>query len=122
MAVASRTVLEEAQAHNRALGHENLGFLTEAHGTVPSSPPLLGLSPSHRAWDEVAERLPQLFKTVRLRRAFDDLPVLRADRDSLPDEQLLRASTLLGMFAHSYHRVEQVPVEELPPSIQRPWD
>ena len=122
MAVASRTVLEEAQAQSRALGHENLGFLSESHGTGPSSPPLLGLPPSHRAWDEVGAQLPRLFKTVRLRHAFDELPVLPAGPDDLPDDQLLRASTLLGMFAHSYHRVEQVPVEALPASIQQPWE
>jgi sulfite reductase (NADPH) flavoprotein alpha-component len=122
MAVASRTVLETAQAHNREVGHENLGFLTESHGNIPSSPPLLALSPSHRAWDEIGAQLPRLFKSVTLRRAFDDLPVLSAAPDDLPDTELLRASTLLGMFAHSYHRVQQLPADSLPPSIQRPWD
>src|SRR6185312_826011 len=122
MAVASRTVLETAQAHNRAVGHENLGFLTESHGNIPSSPPLLAMSADHRAWDEIAVQLPRLFKTVTLRRAFDDRPVLSAAPDDLPDTELLRASTLLGMFAHSYQRVQQLPADELPPSIQRPWE
>jgi sulfite reductase alpha subunit-like flavoprotein len=122
MAVASRSVLAEAEEQNRALGHENLGFLSESHGTVPSSPPLLRLAASHHAWDEVAVQLPRLFTTVTLRHAFDELPVLAAGPDELPDEHLLRASTLLGMFAHSYHRVQHVPVDGLPASIQRPWE
>jgi sulfite reductase (NADPH) flavoprotein alpha-component len=100
-AVSSRTVLDAAAETNRRLGHENLGFLSESHGTMPVSPPRIAMSASHREWDELAERLPALFGTMRVRRAFDALAVLEAGPDELPDEELLRASTLLSMFAHA---------------------
>jgi sulfite reductase (NADPH) flavoprotein alpha-component len=121
VAVSSRSVLDAAAETNRRLGHENLGFLSESHGTMPVSPPRLRMSASHREWDELAEQLPWLFKTMGVRRAFDEMAVLEAGPDELPDEELLRASTLLSMFAHSYHRVDLAAPERLPPSIERPW-
>jgi sulfite reductase alpha subunit-like flavoprotein len=120
-AVPSRRVLDAATETNRRLGHENLGFLSESHGTMPTSPPRLRMSAGHREWDELAEGLPALFKTMGVRRAFDEMSVLDAGPDELPDEELLRASTLLSMFAHSYHRVDQTRPDGLPPSIERPW-
>lgn len=120
-AVASRRVLDEAIETNRRLGHENLGFLSESHGTMPTSPPRLRMSASHQAWDEIAERLPALIDAGAVRGAFDELPVLEAGPDELSDEELLRASTLLSMFAHSYHRLGQGGPEGLPASIERPW-
>jgi sulfite reductase alpha subunit-like flavoprotein len=120
-AVASRRVLEAATETNRRLGHENLGFLSESHGTMPIEHPRLQLDAEHREWDEMAERLPELFQSMGVRRAFEGMPVLGAGPDDLPDEELLRASTLLGMFAHSYYRVDQNKPDSLPSSIERPW-
>ena len=117
----SRKVLDSATEANQRLGHENLGFLSEAHGTMPAAPPRRQMSAPFRAWDEIAEQLPALFKTMGVRPAFDDMPVLEAGAHQLADEELLRASTLLSMFAHSYHRISQVKPERLPPSIDIPW-
>jgi cytochrome b involved in lipid metabolism len=97
-----------------------LGFLSESHGFLPRVPPPLELPESHRAWDEAAARLPELWRTVSVREALAALPVL--DADALPDESVWRASCLLGILAHSYVRVETRPAGDLPPSIQRPWD
>ena len=119
--VASRTVLESAAETNRRLGHENFGFLSESHGVMPISPPRLRMSAAHREWDELAAQLPMLFRTMEVRRALEEMSVLEASPESLPDEELLRASELLSMFAHSYFRVDQDTPEVLPASIQRPW-
>jgi len=100
--VAARRVVEAAEAHNRRVGHELDGFLSLAHGFLPAEPPLLAFPESHRAWDDMTERLPELFRGLLLRRAFDAMPVLDARPEALPDRYLLRASTLLGVFAHAY--------------------
>jgi sulfite reductase (NADPH) flavoprotein alpha-component len=109
-------------ATNRALGHENLGFLSEEHGFEPSAPPLQNLPPSHRAWDDMVGHLPDLFRTLRLREAFDAMPVLPVDAENLPDTFLCRASALLSMFAHAYVRGTLGPPAELPACIRQPWE
>jgi sulfite reductase (NADPH) flavoprotein alpha-component len=119
--VPSRAVLDAATEANRRLGHENLGFLSESHGTMPVAHPRTAMGPAHRVWDEIAEQMPALYKTMGVRRAFDELPVLPAGPDDLPDDELLRASTLLSMFAHCYHRIDQAKPERLAPSIEQPW-
>jgi cytochrome b involved in lipid metabolism len=118
----SRTVLLRASEVNAALGHENLGFLSEGYGFAPSVAPVSQMPPSHRAWDEVVEQLPTLFRTLRLRQAVDSLPVLSGRQESFPDRFLLRASGILSMLAHSYVRVRTDPPRALPPSIQKPWE
>ncbi len=120
--VPSRSVLDRAIATNRELGHENLGFLSENHGFEPSKPPLLSLPPSHRAWDDMVGRLPALFRTLGLREAFDAMPVLPADAQSLPDTFLCRASALLSIFAHAYFRGGVEPPAEFPACIRQPWE
>ena len=120
--VPSRQALAEAEALNRELGHENLGFLSEEHGFLPSSPPLLELPPSHRAWDEMVPQLPELHRTLRLRAAFDAMPLLSATADALPDRYLCRASALMCFFAHAYYRVQTTPPAAIPACIQRPWE
>src|SRR5215831_6663565 len=105
--VPSRGVLEAAAETNRRLGHENLGFLSESHGMMPLVPPRLQMSAGHREWDELGAQLPSLFKTMGVRRALDGMSVLEAGPDDLPDEELLRASELLSMFAHAYYRIDQ---------------
>ncbi|MEU8196551.1 hypothetical protein AB0C10_22485 [Microbispora amethystogenes] len=80
-----------------------------------------GLPDSHRAWDEMSGRLPGLFRRLALRRAFDAMPVLDARPEALPDRHLLRASTLLGVFAHAYQYMATDPPAALPESLLRPW-
>ena len=116
----ARAVLRRAEQAAEAAGHENLGFLSEAHGFLPREQPRRELPASHRAWDELAAELPALWRTVAVRRALAELPVLSTDE--LPDADLWRASCLLSIFAHSFVRVELRPGGELPPAIRRPWD
>ncbi|MCI0647764.1 MAG: hypothetical protein L0346_23140 [Chloroflexi bacterium] len=119
--IPARRVLEEATAANQRLGHENLGFLSESHGFMPCALPLLELPGSHRAWDETAAALPELFRTLRLRPVLDRIPVLDASAAALPDLFALRASAILSIFAHAYFYVEAVPPGRFPDSILLPW-
>ncbi|GIF96940.1 FHA domain-containing protein [Catellatospora citrea] len=119
--VAARRVVAAAEAHNRQVGHELDGFLSLAHGFLPAQPPLLAFPDSHRAWDEMTDRLPELFRRLTLRRAFDAMPVLDARAEALPDRYLLRASTMLGVFAHAYQYMAIDPPAALPDSLLRPW-
>jgi sulfite reductase alpha subunit-like flavoprotein len=118
---AARRVVQAAEAHNRQAGHELDGFLSLAHGFLPAEPPLLAFPESHRAWDEMTEQLPELFRRLSLRRAFDAMPVLDARSAALPDAYLLRASTLLGVFAHAYQYQSIDPPAALPDSLLQPW-
>jgi len=118
--IPSRLALTAAEETNQRLGHENLGFLSESHGFMPSTPPRLQLPPAYKAWDDIAERLPELYRTLTLRKTFDAMPELSAAPSDLPDEYLLRASALLSIFAHAYYRVVDDPPAEIPDCIQRP--
>ena len=118
----SRAVLLRAEATNREHGHENAGALSEASGFVPAQPPLGSMPPSHRAWDEAAECLPDRIRTLTLRRALDAMPLLSAEADALPDRYLGRASLLLSQLAHTYYWIESAPPESVPACIQTPWE
>lgn len=121
--IPSRLVLETATQINRRLGHENLGFLTESHGFLPTSLPLLNMPSGFEAWDEIAERMPELWRNVRVRQALRDLPVLDASEENLPDEYLLRASVIMSILAHSYHRISAEPPDApMPEGVQLPWE
>jgi sulfite reductase alpha subunit-like flavoprotein len=119
--VPSREVVRRAEAINRQNGHENLGYLSESAGFLPVDPPLLQMPESHRIWDEMVEMLPQLHKTLELRRAFDSMPLLSGTVEAFPDVYLLRASSVLGIFAHTYHHVETEPAP-IPACIYQPWE
>lgn len=118
--IPARRVLARAE-QQRLVGHENLGFLSERAGLLPWDPPLTALPDSHSAWDRVAADLPDLFRTLAVRRVVDAMPVLPAAVNDLPDEFAWRGCALLGMLAHSYVRVLPQPPETLPESIERPW-
>ncbi|HEU0291138.1 MAG TPA: cytochrome b5 domain-containing protein [Anaerolineales bacterium] len=119
--IPARRVLTEAEETNRRLGHENLGFLSASHGFLPIEPPRLTLPESHHAWDEVAAELPELFRTVGLRRRLDHMPILSGVENELPDGDLYRAAAILGIFSHAYHYVEPAPYTRIPDSILKPW-
>lgn len=51
----------------------------------------------------------------------DRLPVLDATAAALPDRYLLRASTMLGVYAHAYQYMAMDPPAALPDAILRPW-
>ena len=121
-AIPARKVLDAAVETNARLGHENLGFLSESHGFMPCALPLLHLSRSHQVWDDMAARLPELFRDLTMRPSLDQMPVLSADERDLPDRDLLRASAIFSIFAQAYHYVEPDPPERMPESLVRPWD
>jgi sulfite reductase alpha subunit-like flavoprotein/cytochrome b involved in lipid metabolism len=116
-----RRMLLEAEAENRRLGHENLGFLSASNGFMPVEPPRLSLPASHQIWDETAADLPELFRTVSLRHRLEQMPILRGEESALPDGDLYRAAAILGIFAHAYHYVEGAAYERIPESVLRPW-
>jgi sulfite reductase (NADPH) flavoprotein alpha-component len=117
----AREVLVTAERINRRLGHENLGFLSERHGFMPTEQPLSAMPASHAAWDQIAAELPDLYRSLRLRRALEQLPILRAGPEELPDRYLLRAASVLAILAHAYHYVEQRPPTRIPEAILHPW-
>src|SRR5262249_15016045 len=102
----SRAALTRAVAINRQYGHENLGFLSEEHGLTPAQPPLLQMPPSHRAWDDIIDRMPEYYRTLALREVIDAMPELGATEADFPDLYLCRASALLSFLAHAYYRVK----------------
>src|SRR5262249_26684574 len=120
-AAPARRVLERAEALRGRLGHENLGFLSARRGFTPYIEPAKRLPAEFGAWDEAATRLPELYRSLRVRRELASLPLLDAGPDSLPDEYLLRAALVIGFLAQSYWRVETQPVEQLPAVLQPPW-
>lgn len=106
---------------NLAAGHENAGFLSHAHGYLPSAPPLRRLDAYFASWDEAVRDLPALYRELRVRPRLDALRVLDASRAALPDTQLLRAAAVLGMLAHAYWHSDCRQVESLPAAISLPW-
>jgi sulfite reductase (NADPH) flavoprotein alpha-component len=120
-AVPSRVVLDRAERVNDAAGHELAGFLSTSAGFMPKLPVKLAFPPSHAAWDEAIRRMPSLWRTVALRGALDELPVLSGAREDLPDEYVWRASVALSHLAHAYVRVEVRPPEGLPAGLSQPW-
>lgn len=118
----SRRVLLAATRSSQILGHENLGFLSPDEGFLPSRRPLRSMPASHRAWDQLADALPRLFTMLRVRPEMDQLPVLDTSPENLPDEYLLRASTLLGIFAHAYYSNGVDVPTGLPAAVRTPWE
>ncbi|MBK8430671.1 MAG: hypothetical protein IPL28_05005 [Chloroflexi bacterium] len=78
---------------------------------MPRQQPLTHLPASHKAWDEMAEDIPRLFRTYTVRKAIHQLPILSARAEDLPDEYLLRASSLFSILAHLYWYCEPEPPE-----------
>ncbi len=117
----SRAVLDRAERRRARRGHELDGFLSEEAGFLPWFPTVRAFPASHAAWDQVVARMPELWRTVGLRRALQEMPVLSAAEEVLPNELVWRASVVLGVFAHAFVRIEEEPVVGLPLSIMVPW-
>ncbi|HEY8943848.1 MAG TPA: hypothetical protein VIM73_06295, partial [Polyangiaceae bacterium] len=79
------------------------------------------LPPFFAPWDELAGTLPDLYRSLGLRRAVDALPLLPADAEHLPDPFLLRAASVLSILVHAYQYVETRPPERIPEALLRPW-
>ncbi len=122
--IPARQALIDAMHTNRLLGHENYGFLSDTHGIMPVTPPLRSLGPLFAVWDEIAYELPDLCRSLIVRKRLDSMPLLRVDNPQiLPDTALLRASAIISAFAHAYHYIGiEPPAGGLPPAIRIPWD
>ncbi|WP_141734057.1 cytochrome b5 domain-containing protein [Oligoflexus tunisiensis] len=118
---SSHAIIENAEKMNRFLGHENLGFLSFSHGFMPLQPPKENMPPAYKAWDEIIQKLPELYRNLQLRREVRQLPILDAGEGSLGDAYLLRAGAILSMLAHAYSYVETSGPQPLPPSLSQPW-
>jgi sulfite reductase (NADPH) flavoprotein alpha-component len=114
-----RAVLKASAQARATRGDENLGYLSETHGFLPTLSPLESLSRGFSPWDDVARELPRLYRDVRVRRAIDALPEL--DARELSDAELLRASALLSTLAHAYWYSEVTPPQGLPRTLEVPW-
>lgn len=113
-----------------ALPHTD-GNLSLRYGFLPPHLDVRPLGPVHEAWEDAAAMLPELAFSSRAQRVLDGIPVLPADARHLPDGQLKRAVTLLGMIAHAYWRFgldrlysprNNDVSSHLPDGIRLPWD
>ena len=120
----ARATLAQLAAEDKA----HLGPVSVQSGFVLAAPPPLALPSSHRAWDEAAAALPRLWRDMTARRVLgNELPLLDAGPDALPDDMLWRASVVLSMVAFSYVRCDiehmhQLAPVEVPVNIRRPWE
>ncbi len=121
MSAPCRGVLDEAERQVSETGHENDGFLSWTRGFIPKLAPLEKLDRAFAAWDQIAAELPELHRSLELRRRVEQLPVLDASTASLDDRQVLRAVSLLAMLAQAYWYVELQPPECLHDAIRLPW-
>ncbi|MFC3456312.1 hypothetical protein [Amycolatopsis speibonae] len=106
------------------------GDLTIDHGFMPRVLADCLLPKRYDAWEQVVARLPDLAFASNAQAILGDLPLLAVDADHLPDDQLKRAATMLGIIAHCYWRFgiarmyharnSDVP-DQLPEVIERPW-
>ena len=120
MTIPARAVLTDFE-HRRSRDVID-GFLCERHGLLPCEPPLTALPESHAVWDEMAARMPEMFRSLVARETLDAMPALPAESDDLPGRYVQRACALIGMLAHTYVRVRPDPPDRLPPSITGPWE
>lgn len=122
MNVPARLVLRQAEATNAALGHVNLGALSESHGFVSATPPVADLPPPFNVWTEAATALPSMCHAMTVRRQLDQLPLLDASPGSLDDRYLMRASSVLGLLSQAYWNIEVPAPAKLPRALSEPWD
>ncbi|MDB5519297.1 MAG: Sulfite reductase flavoprotein alpha-component, partial [Tardiphaga sp.] len=122
MNVPARLVLRQAEATNAALGHVNLGALSESHGFVSATPPIVDLPAPFSAWTDAAASLPAMCDGMIVRRTLDKLPLLDASPEALSDRYLMRASSVLGLLAQAYYSIEVPAPARIPDALMVPWE
>ena len=122
MSVPARLVLQQAEATNAALGHVNLGALSESHGFVSTMPPIVDLPAPFSAWTDAAASLPTMCDGMVVRRTLDKLPLLNASPETLPDRYLMRASSVLGLLTQAYFSIEVPAPARIPDALLTPWE
>ena len=118
---ASELALLRLEQNNLRSGHENAGFLSSSRGFMPAVNPRLQLAAQFAPWDELARDLPQLYRTLTLRKRVEQLPVLDASEENLDARQALRACALLAVMSHAYWYVDSRPPDSLPDALHKPW-
>lgn len=121
-------VLLQAEHKVHQLGiehHSHDNFLSLDYGFTLPSAPLLALPASHLEWDEYAKALPEWMAKGNVRSMLASLSLLSASHDLLPDNYLLRASTILTILAHAFYAGDYLGGNSvnlaLPNSIKMPW-
>ncbi|MDX1959705.1 MAG: cytochrome b5 domain-containing protein [Leptospiraceae bacterium] len=104
--------------------------ISENFGFLPPLLPIDRLPNSHKAWDQIASQIPDLFFSQKTQKILEELPLLRADESELESVFLSRASTILSILAscywrHGYERFFSIRTSNvdgfLPDSIIIPW-
>jgi hypothetical protein len=113
--------LWEATRRNAALGHDNLGSLSEEYGFISAEPPVHDLPAPFDEWVAAADDLPELVRTLRLRRHLEALPLLDASEETLDDSFLLRAASVISLLSQAYANIPMPRAEQLPDQLSRPW-
>ncbi len=113
--------LKNVEELNTKLRHENLGFLSRSSGFMPQNTPIDALPPAFSPWDEIAAKLPLLYKQQEIHTAINQLPDLSAEAALLEDKYLLRASLILSFLAHSFVRSGASDDAKVPENITRSW-
>lgn len=116
------TFVKNVEQLNDRLKHENLGFLSLSSGFMPKQTPIDFLPPTFSAWDEIAAKLPLLYKQQNITEAINQLPDLSSQTPLLEDKYLLRASLILSFLAHSYVRSStSTTAIKVPDTITNSW-
>ncbi|QNP99663.1 Indoleamine 2,3-dioxygenase [Yarrowia lipolytica] len=98
--------------------------VSDKTGFLPEQLPLESLTnPYYAPWEQVAQNLPALILTRRIRQYVDTrMPVLEIDQLKTPEEQR-RAYSVLSFIAHAYiwGSPGDDPRDYIPPQITEPW-
>jgi indoleamine 2,3-dioxygenase len=90
-------------------------------GFLPDKLPLERLPQAYyQPWETIANNLPSLILTKRIRTVVDKLPVLGTDQLTT-EEEFRRAYQALGFIAHAYIWGTDTPTDKLPQLVAQPW-
>jgi len=89
-------------------------------GFLPDEDPLPRLPPAFDAWEEVAQRLPKLLLSDRLRDTLEGLSPF-PDEPLATDRERERAMQLLSFLSHAYVWGGDEPASRLPARLAVPW-
>ncbi|CCH45342.1 hypothetical protein BN7_4924 [Wickerhamomyces ciferrii] len=90
-------------------------------GFIPEELPLSRLTSKYFApWETLAEVLPSLILTKKIRAQVEKLPVLSIDQIKGNKRELRRAYSVLSFLTHAYVWNVDVPTDTLPKSLAQP--
>ena len=100
------------KTHSRIIAPETLEVDPE-RGFLPSQDPLQRLPRAFDTWEHVAQSLPKLLVTDRVRYFLNRLPDFPSD-ELAGDGEVRRAMLLLSYLGHAYIWGEETPADRLP--------